>query len=243
MSEEQDLGEDLQKWLTYLEGLRKGLIRTGLLVLLLSVAGFFFSRSILTFLQRKTGVTLAYYALSESLLVLLNIALFSALFAAMPFLLYQLLAALRGVFPSFSKKRLFGFWLASVLFFYLGAGFCLTVTLPYGIRFLLGYQGAHIEALISVRKFTAFVLGFVFSFGLVFELPLVMILLGRLGLLQARRLSRYRSHAVLAVAVLSAVLTPTPDAFNMMLMAVPLYLLFEVGLLGMRLFEKKDPRD
>lgn len=241
MAGKGDMRQDLQLWISYLERLRRGLIRTGLLVLLLSVAGFFFSKAILTLLQRTTGVTLAYYALSESLLVLLNIALFSALFTTMPYLLYQILSALRSVFPSFTRKRFFGFWLAAVFLFYLGAGFCLAVTLPYGIRFLLGYQGPHIQALISVKKFTSFVLGFVFSFGLVFEVPLVMVLLARLGLLTYRQLGRYRSYAVLIIAVLSAVLTPTPDVFNMMLMAVPLYLLYEIGLLGMRFFEKRDP--
>ena len=65
-----------------------------------------------------------------------------------------------------------------------------------------------------------------------------MILLGRIGLVQVSLFTRYRTYAVLIIAVLSAVLTPTPDAFNMMLMAVPLYILYEIGILGMRFWGK-----
>ncbi|MEW6188214.1 MAG: twin-arginine translocase subunit TatC [Thermodesulfobacteriota bacterium] len=225
--------------ITYLEALRKGLIQTGVVVLAFSVAGYLFSKSILTFLQKHTGVTLAYYALSESFLVLLNLALFSALLAAMPFLLFKILSALRVAFPSFSRSLFFGFWLGAVFLFYLGASFCLFITLPYGVKFLLSYQGTNIEAVISVKKFISFALFFIFAFGFIFELPLSMILLGRIGLIKARWLSRYRAYAVLVIAVLAALLTPTPDVFNMMLMAAPLYLLFEIGLLGMRFWEAK----
>jgi sec-independent protein translocase protein TatC len=231
--------ESRESIITYLEALRRGLIRTAVMVLIFSVAGYLVSKNILTFLQKHTGVTLAYYALSESFLVLLNIALFSALLATMPFLLFQVLSAVRSVFPSFSRSLFFGFWLGAVFLFYLGASFCLFITLPYGVKFLLSYQGTHIEAVISVKKFISFSLFFIFAFGFIFELPLSMILLGRIGLLKAGWLSRYRAYAVLVIAVLAALLTPTPDIINMMLMAVPLYLLFEIGLLGMRFWGGK----
>ena len=77
----------------------------------------------------------------------------------------------------------------------------------------------------------------VFGFGLIFELPLSMMLLGRIGLVSAAKLSRYRRYAILSISIVAAVLTPTPDIFNMALMGVPLYLLFELGILGMRLWK------
>jgi len=76
---------------------------------------------------------------------------------------------------------------------------------------------------------------FVFGFGCIFELPLAMILLARLGLVEAITLARHRRYAILAISIISAVLTPTPDIFNMSLMGVPLYLLYEIGLIGMRI--------
>jgi len=131
-----------------------------------------------------------------------------------------------------------GFWLVSLLLFYAGALFCRYVTLPYGVRFLLSFEGQDIEAIISVSKFVSFCMLFVFGFGLIFELPLAMILVGRLGLVSAKKLGGYRRYAILLISIVAAVLTPTPDVFNMMLMAVPLYVLFELGLLGMRVWGK-----
>ena len=226
--------------ISFLEVLRKSLIQIGVVVLVFFVAGYGLSKPILNFLQKHTGVTLAYYSLSETFFSLLNIALFSSLFVSMPFVLFKILTALRSTFPAFSRKMMAGFWLGSILLFYAGAGFCLFITLPYGVKFLLSYQGAHIEAIISVKKFVSFCLLFVFAFGIIFELPLTMILLSRIGVAKAKLLSKYRRYAVLIIVVLSAVLTPTPDAFNLMLMAGPLYLLYEIGLIGMRIWGKKD---
>ncbi len=225
--------------LSFLETLRKSLVQVIAVVLIFSIIGYAFAKTILNYLQIHTGVTLAYYGLSETFFALLNIALFSSLFATIPFLLFKVLGALRAVVPSFSRKMMIGFWIGAVLLFYLGAGFCLFVTLPYGVKFLLSYQGAHIEAIISVKKFISFCLLFIFAFGIIFELPLTMILLSRIGLVTVGFMTRYRGYAVLAIAIIAAVLTPTPDAFNMMLMAVPLYLLFEIGIIGMRLWGKK----
>ena len=235
-----DYIENPDRIISFLEELRKALIHLAAVVLIFSIIGYGFAKTILNFLQNHTGVTLAYYALSETFFALLNIALFSSLFIVMPFLLFKILAALRAVFPSFSPKIMIGFWIGAIFLFYLGAGFCLFITLPFGVKFLLSYQGAHLEAMISVQKFVSFSILFIFAFGIIFELPLTMILLGRIGLVRVDWLIRYRSYVILVIAVLSAVLTPTPDAFNMMLMAVPLYLLFEIGLLGMRIWGKPE---
>lgn len=227
--------------IAFLEAFRKALIQVAVVVLVFSIVGYAFAKTTLSFLQKHTGVTLAYYGLSETFFSLLNIALFSSLFITMPFLLFKILAALRAVFPSFSRKIMVGFWIGAVFLFYLGAGFCLFITLPYGVKFLLSYQSSHIEAIISVKKFVSFCLLFTFAFGIIFELPLTMILLGRIGLVTVNFLTKYRAYAVLIIAILAAVLTPTPDAFNMMLMAVPLYLLFEIGVIGVRIWGKNKP--
>jgi sec-independent protein translocase protein TatC len=234
-----DTIENPDRIISFLEVIRKALIQLAVVVLVFAVVGYALAKTILNFLQKHTGVTLAYYGLSETFFSLLNIALFTSLFITMPFLLFKVLAALQAVFSSFSRKIMIGFWIGAVFLFYLGAGFCLFITLPYGVKFLLSYQSSQLEAIISVKKFVSFCLLFVFAFGIIFELPLTMILLGRIGLVTVNFLTKYRGYAILVIAVLSAVLTPTPDAFNMMLMAVPLYLLFEIGVIGMRLWGKK----
>jgi sec-independent protein translocase protein TatC len=232
--------ENPQAILAFLEKMRKSIIQMAVVVLVFSLVGYVLSKDILSLLQRHTGVTLAYYALSETFFALLNIALAVSLVISVPFILFKLLSAVHSAFETFTRAMMFSFWLGSVFLFYLGASFCLWITLPYGTKFLLGFQNQNLEAIISVRKFISFCLAFIFGFGIMFELPLVMILLGRVGLVKITVFTRYRGYAVLIIAMISAILTPTPDAFNMMLMAVPLYVLYEIGIIGMRLWGKRS---
>jgi len=198
------------------------------------VGGYYIAEPVLVRLQRLTGVEMVAYGLPDAFFAMLKMALVMGLVAGMPYTFYGLLSILPKFFAGFRRRVLFGFWIASVLLFVGGILFCLTVTLPYGIKFLLGYQSQHVAALISVKRFVSFCLWMFLGFGLIFELPLAMMLLARIGLVNARQLGRYRRYAVLVIFIVAAVLTPTPDILNMTLMAAPLYLLFEIGLLGMR---------
>jgi sec-independent protein translocase protein TatC len=93
--------------------------------------------------------------------------------------------------------------------------------------------------MISVGKYVSFCWGFIFAFGLIFELPLVLALLSYLKVVNVAFLTRNRRYAILLIAILSAVLTPTPDFFNMTLMGGPLYLLFEIGIILVKVIERK----
>ena len=106
-------------------------------------------------------------------------------------------------------------------FFISGAFFCYFVTLPFGVQFLLGYQSAHIKPMISVGKYVSFCTVFIFGFGLTFELPLILALLSYLKVVNAAFLTRNRRYAILLIAIMAAVVTPTPDVFNMALMGGP----------------------
>jgi sec-independent protein translocase protein TatC len=221
-----------------LGSVRKILIQAGIVVLVFSIAGYFFSLRILEFLQMRTGVVLAAFGIPETFIALVTVSLATGMIAGIPFIFYQVLAELSSLYSSFSRRMLLGFWLASVLLFICGAVFCIAVTLPYGVRFLLSFQTQNIEAVISVKKFVSFCFLLIIGFGLIFELPLSMILLARLGLTESKVLARYRRYAILSITIIAAILTPTPDILNMALMGVPLYLLFEIGLIGMRIWKK-----
>jgi sec-independent protein translocase protein TatC len=93
--------------------------------------------------------------------------------------------------------------------------------------------------MISVGKYVSFCAGFIFAFGLIFELPLIIALLSYLRIVRVSFLTQKRRYAILLIAILSAVLTPTPDFFNMALMGGPLYLLFEIGVLLAKIIERK----
>ena len=214
--------------------LRRIMIRFAAVIGIAALGGYFAAIPVLRYLRGLTGVTLVAFGIPESFFAVLKIALVIGLMVSAPYGLYLAMHEVKRAFPDFSRRALIGFWISSVLLFFIGVVFCLNVLLPYGVRFLLSFEGPTISAFISVNKFVSFCSLFVIGFGVVFELPLIMVLLGRIGVTTPDPLAGYRRYAFLIIVIVSAILTPSPDILNLILMAVPLYLLYEIGLLGMR---------
>ncbi|QJA06854.1 preprotein translocase subunit TatC [Thermosulfurimonas marina] len=235
MSEEAPL-KDLVRALLVL---RRYLLRILLLLFLLTLGFLWTAPRLLLWLEGHFGQRLAFFGVAESWLAVLKLALILALTVAFPLILYLLWRALSAVY-GLSWRSGLALVLGGSLLFYGGMTFCFFVSLPYGMRFLLSFGRGELVPTISVGHFVNFVGLFLLAFGLIFEVPLLMMLAARIGLLDPYKAARFRRHAILIIAILAAVLTPTPDVFNMSLMAVPLYLLFEVGLLGARLLRPKS---
>jgi sec-independent protein translocase protein TatC len=137
------------------------------------------------------------------------------------------------------KKYAAPFVIVGSLMFLAGGAFALFVVTPYAISFLLGYGRPGLRPMITIQNHIDFLLKFTLAFGLVFELPLALTLLARMGVVTARSLARHRKYAVLGSFVAAAILTPTPDAFNQALMAGPLIILYEVGIVCARIFGRR----
>lgn len=223
-----------------LERFRKGFLQMAIVFLLVAAAMFPFSKEALRHLRDTTLKTdLVAFGIPESFLSLMKLTAFISLFLSIPFIFYHLSRAVSPLLRKRGVERSSSILWASILLFYLGALFCYFVTLPFGVTFLLGYQTPKLQPMISVSKYVSFCAVFVFGFGLTFELPLVLALLSYLGIVNARFLSRNRRYAILLCAVAAAVITPTPDMFNMALMGGPLYVLYEIGVLLVKFVERK----
>lgn len=229
-------GEVLQS----LARVRKGILQVIIFFILLGIPVFLSSKSILRHLRDTSlKIDLVAFGIPESFLAILKLTLYTTLFLIMPLLFYQLWKAFSPLFRKKGVKSSPSVLLAAIFLFYLGAFFCYFVTLPFGVQFLLGYQSATIKPMISVGKYISFCTFFVFGFGLTFELPLVLALLSYLRLVHASFLTRNRRYAILVIAIIAAVVTPTPDVFNMSLMGAPLYILFEIGIILVKIIERK----
>jgi sec-independent protein translocase protein TatC len=121
-----------------------------------------------------------------------------------------------------------------------GAYLCYALVLPFGLTFLIGFGHEVAEPQLSVDRYFSFVLMLSFAFGIFFELPLIMLLLGRAGIVNARLLSRYRRYALLAIVTAAAIVTPTTDAYTLALLAGPLMILYEVSIVLVRWFGKVE---
>jgi len=133
------------------------------------------------------------------------------------------------------KRLLIPFVLVSTLCFLAGAAFGYWIVFPPAFRFLLGYTNDVLEPMPAVDEYFSLALHLFFAFGLIFELPVMMVLLGRIGVVNKPFLTKNRKYAVLIAFIAAAILTPTPDVFNQILMAGPLILLYEVSILAVSL--------
>ncbi len=234
--------EEMPVW-DHLKELRGSFIRAGLALLVSACTAFFFSDQILLWLTRPlpadpTGrAPLVFISPAEVFLTDLKIALFAGLALAIPVIFYEIW---RFVSPGlFQKERrsLYPFLIFGSLAFYIGMAFCYFLALPFALQFLVSYgQQRGIAPAISVSLYVDFNLKFLFSFGLIFELPIVMALLSKTGILTVPFLVHNRKYAIITAFFIAAILTPTPDIFNQCIMAIPLILLYEVGILAVRFF-------
>ncbi len=221
-------------------------------VVILTVALFFLSSGLILSLQNHLHEKLYFFSVAGPFLAHVKVAFFGALYLLMPLLTYVLWRAMGKPF-GVTGRRLYLFVAATCLLFYAGTIFCYMVTLPFGVKFLLGFQSKDLKAVISIGRFVNFVTIFILAFGVIFELPVFMIFSNQVGLISREAFERNRRFAILGIAILAAVLTPTPDAVNMALMGVPLYMLYEAGILIIRLLatgsgagqnpEKEDRKD
>jgi len=227
--------------IVFLSELRKSVRLLGITLMILTVALFFLSTGLITVFQEHLREKLYFFSVAGPFLAHVKVAFFGALYTLMPLFMYVLWKALGKPF-GVTGRKLFWFVLATCLLFYGGTLFCYLVTLPFGVKFLLSYQSENMKAVISIGRFVNFVTIFILAFGVIFELPVFMVFSAQVGMISRKVFEKNRRFAVLGIAILAALLTPTPDAFNMALMGVPLYLLYEAGILVIR-FLVPDPND
>ncbi len=171
----------------------------------------------------------------EVLWMAFKIAFIASIFISMPFILLQIwLFISPGLLPK-ERRWALPFVISATFMFCLGALFCQYVVLPFAVRFLLTWGIQEVTPMISIKEYIDFCGKFLLSFGLVFELPLIITVLSRLGLITPQFLAKNRKYAILVAFIAAAILTPTPDMFNQTLMAAPMILLYEVGIIMARI--------
>jgi len=228
---------DREKYFRLLTEVRRVLLQSVIVVAALSAVSFFFSKNLMYALVRHMHVKLYYFTLSEVFFASVEIAIYTGLFLSMPVVMFLVWRQFRTSLGG-RIGRVYLFAILSVFLFYAGCLFSYLVALPNGISFLISYEGGNVKAMISTDRFIHFCITMTFAFGAAFELPVVMLILGKLGLVTSKMLSRTRRYAVLIVAIAASIITPTPDIYNMCLLAVPLYVLYEIGILLLKIKER-----
>ena len=186
--------------------------------------------------------TVVYTSAIEPMMVYIKVAIYGGLFLAAPWVLFQLWRLVAPALGDGGRRRAWPFVVWATLLFYLGAAFCYWLVLPQAFPAMLAFaSSANLRPVLSLSKQLSLVLAMLLGFGIVFEVPVVIAFLSMVGLVSWRFLARYRRHAIVANVALAALITPTGDPFNLALLAVPMILFYEVGILLARLLGRPRP--
>lgn len=221
----------------HLNELRNRIGKSLIFLLVCSVIIYSSIDKILFFLSKPVG-KLVFIAPQEAFTTNIKIAFFVGLLFSSPFILYQIWKfASLGLLPKERKYiRIFG--PLSFLLFVIGFTFGYLIIVPIGMKFLLGFASEILAPMITISKYISFVFNLSFAFSLVFQLPIVILFLTKIGIVTPAVLKKRRKEAIVLVFIAAAIMTP-PDVVTQVLMAVPLILLYELGILFSRLAYKK----
>lgn len=189
---------------------------------------------------------LIFTKLYEQFFVDMKVALFAGFLLSFPFIANQLWAFVAPGLYAKEKKAFLPFLLATPVLFLSGASLAYFVVMPTAFEWFLGFQGERggltVEALPAVGDYLALVMRFIIVFGISFLLPVLLLLLNRAGIVEREQLAKARRYVIVGIVTVAAIITP-PDVFSQVLLAVPLYLLFEGSLLLMRFSDRKRVKE
>jgi len=229
---------------SHLQELRKRLILCFIAVGAGFVICYAFSQTLFDILAKPlfkimpAGGSLIFISVAEAFFTYMKVAFIGGLILTSPFVLYQVWAFVAPGLYRQEKRYVVPFVLAGSFFFALGILFGYFVAIPVGFKFLLGYAADLIKPMPSMKEYLSFSIKFLLAFGVVFEFPVVLVLLARIGVIEAKTMARHRKYAILLIFIFAAVMTP-PDLVSQILMALPLMGLYELSIILSRIFGKK----
>lgn len=220
----------------HLRELRTRLIRAVIVLLATTVISFLFAKQVFIILLQPLGdVTIQALKPTESLSNYMKVALLCGIILAMPVIVYQLA---RFIAPGLTKSERRYLWVlvpGATFCFVTGVAFAYFVMLPAALPFLGTFLADLIEQNWAIGEYLSFVTSLLFWIGVSFELPLFVYFLAKAGIIDAQTLRKNRKYALIAIAVLAAVITPTVDPLNMALVMGPLVVLYEIGVILARI--------
>lgn len=227
--------------LDHLEELRQRLIRVFATILIFSIIAYIFSDRLVDILVKPVG-TVYFREPTGAFMVRVKMAAFCGIMASVPVILYHFWKFVVPGLYERESKYLFPIVIFGTLFFFGGAAFCFFLVMPIAMHFLTQYGTENLKPLIDIKEYFSFVFWICLAFGAVFELPIIAFFLGKLGIITSRFLSKGRRYAIVTILFVGMVLTP-PDIFSQLMLAVPLYLLYEISIFVVRFTGRREKRE
>ena len=217
----------------HLEVLRRCILRSLAVATIFAILAFYFKDEIFAVVlaPKDDSLKLINTELTSQFMIHLRISFYTGVLVAAPYILVEMYYFVSPALYQNERKYATRIVLSSYLMFILGIVFSYFVVFPFTLRFLGGYQvSREVENLISLSSYIDTFLVLSLMMGVVFELPVLTWLLGKMGLINRQLMQQYRRHAVVAILVVAAIITPTTDAFTLLIVSVPIYLLYELSI-------------
>ena len=238
MSEETPNGQGFAAMpiMAHLEELRRRLIKAALALVITTAISFVFAEQIIEILKQPMGdARLVFLKPTDSISNFMKVSLISGVTLAMPVIVYQFF---RFIAPGLTKQERRYLWLVApgaTISFLVGAAFAYFIMLRVTIGFLYGFLQEVAEPFWSLDTYLSLVTRMIFWVGMIFEMPLIIFFLAKLGVISADTLARNRKYSIVIIAIVAAVVTPTPDPVTMGLVMLPLVVLYEISIFLARL--------
>lgn len=245
MTENNPQGGTEQTFISHLIELRNRLLYSILCVLLVFLGLTFYANQIYTFLagpllkHLPANSTMIAIEVASPFFTPFKLALVVAIFASMPVILYQFWAFVAPGLYKHERRLILPLLVASTLLFFGGVAFAYFVVFPLVFGFLTAAAPAGVAVMTDISKYLDFILTMFFAFGVCFEVPIFTIVLVMTGFVTPKKLAEQRPYVIVGAFIIGMVLTP-PDAVSQTMLALPMWLLFEIGLLFSRLFVPKN---
>jgi sec-independent protein translocase protein TatC len=221
--------------------LRRRLLVLAALLGLATCVGYYFSDDVMRYMFKMVRQVI-FISPTEAFVTKLKVSFAIGLTLSLPVILHMVIGVLKNRLRAFSRRSHLLLTLAAFLLFAAGAAFCFFAVLPVGIDFLLDFATLEMQPLLSAGRFISFVLTCMIAFGLMFELPLFIMLLATVGVIDADTLRNKRRHAIVLIFIIAGFLTPSPDVVSQILLAIPMLGLYEAGIFLTRFCRRPEEK-
>ncbi|WP_218110289.1 twin-arginine translocase subunit TatC [Oligoflexus tunisiensis] len=232
--------------LEHVDELRSRIFKSVLAILILFVGAFYFSEHILNFLKGplvavlpKDSNALHFTGPMDVFMAQCKLALFVAMVLGCPIWLYQLWRFVEPALYEHEKKWALPFLVSAVLLFVAGVAFCYLLMVPWSLKYLIGLGQNVATPIITVSDYMSLLTLLMLGFGIIFETPIILIVLSMVGVISAESLKKNRRIVLVAFFIAAAIITPTPDPVGQLIMAFPMWLLYELSIFIIQIIDKK----
>lgn len=222
----------------HLGELRRRIVISLVAVVAGTIAAYAYVDELMAFVTSPAG-KLYFMSPAEGFFAYLKLAVFGGLLLALPVILWEAWAFVAPALTPGETKWAVVMVPGSVLLFFTGVSFAYFLVWPPAVKFFLGFGSESLQPMLSLGQYLSFMLSFILPFGLIFNLPLALLVLARMGIISSRFLAKQRRIMILVAFIAGGIITPTPDVFSQTMMAIPIILLYEASIWAVKLLLRK----